>query len=174
MNENEMVKHHMGLVKYVLTWFNDRDNRIVDELNSEGLVGLLKAIRTHDPTKGKFQTYAIICIRNAMIDHLRKEDRWANELIGFNKLGDELPSGDPSAHADLERYQLREAIRDACGITNEREEYVLLNRMLSDNPMSLQAIADEFDTTSTSIKRDEDRLKNLIKENFDYAEWNEC
>lgn len=174
MNENEMVKQHLGLVKYVLTWFNDRDNRIVDELNSEGLIGLLKAIRTHDETKGKFQTFAIICIRNAMIDHLRKEDRWANELIGFNKLGDELPSGDPSAHADLVRYQLNEAIRYACGDMDEREEQVLTYRLLSDDPMSLQELADRFNTTKYSIKRDEDRLQNLIKENFDYASWTNC
>jgi RNA polymerase sigma factor (sigma-70 family) len=174
MNENEMVKQHLGLVKYVLTWFNDRDNRIVDELNSEGLLGLLKAIRTHDETKGKFQTFAIICIRNAMIDHLRKEDRWGNELIGFNKLGDELPSGDPSAHAELERYQLNEAIRDACGKLTEREERVLTQRLLSEDPLTHECLAQYWKTSEASIRRDEARLKSKIKENFDYAKWNEC
>jgi RNA polymerase sigma factor (sigma-70 family) len=127
MNENEQVKKYTPLVKYVLSWYNDRDSRIVDELNSEGFIGLLKAIRTHDDTKGKFETFAITCIKNAMIDHLRKEDRWAKELIGFNEIGEEVASPLPSQEELFDRYEMNNGIREACRPLTARESAVLNN-----------------------------------------------
>jgi RNA polymerase sigma factor (sigma-70 family) len=172
MNENVMVKQYTPLVKYVLSWYKDRDSRIVDELNSEGLIGLLKAIRTHDESKGKFETFAITCIKNAMIDHLRKEDRWAKELIGFNEIGEEVASPLPNQVELYDRYEMNQEIREACGTINDRENFVLTFRMLSEDPMGLEEIAQIYDVSEASIRRDEARLKSRIKENYDYGDGN--
>jgi len=48
-----------------------------DDLNSEARIGLIDAINRYDPSKNvKFETYASIRIRGAIVDYLRKLD-WA-------------------------------------------------------------------------------------------------
>jgi RNA polymerase sigma factor for flagellar operon FliA len=52
-----------------------------DDLNSSGLVGLLQALRSYDPTAGaSFETYARIRVRGAIFDELRRMD-WVPRLI---------------------------------------------------------------------------------------------
>ncbi len=52
-----------------------------DDLNSAGLVGLLQALRSYDPTAGaSFETYARIRVRGAIFDELRRMD-WVPRLI---------------------------------------------------------------------------------------------
>ncbi len=62
----EMVEHNLRLVVSVARWYS---NRVVDcsvpieELISEGHLGLLAAVDTFDPRKGyRFSTYATRCI----------------------------------------------------------------------------------------------------------------
>ena len=51
-----------------------------DDLFQEGMIGLLKAIRTYDNTSSAFQTYASSCVRNSIVSALRKYYR-ANRLV---------------------------------------------------------------------------------------------
>jgi len=52
-----------------------------DDLISEGLIGLLNAIEKYDLQKqAKFKTYAIIRIRGAMLDEIRKT-KWATTVF---------------------------------------------------------------------------------------------
>ena len=52
-----------------------------DDLNSAGLLGLLHALRSFDPTAGaSFETYARIRVRGAIFDELRRMD-WVPRLI---------------------------------------------------------------------------------------------
>ena len=46
-----------------------------DDLFQEGMIGLLKAIRTYDNTSSAFQTYASLCVRRSIISALRKYNR---------------------------------------------------------------------------------------------------
>lgn len=45
-----------------------------DELNSNGHWGLLEAVRTYDPAKGKFEGWAVMTIRNRVTDGQRGSD----------------------------------------------------------------------------------------------------
>ncbi len=47
-----------------------------DDLYSEGLMGLMNAVRTYDESKGaSFSTYVHTCINNRMINSLRRSNR---------------------------------------------------------------------------------------------------
>ena len=44
---------------------------IYDDLFQEGLIGLLKAVRTYDGTSAAFSTYASRCVHNSVVSALR-------------------------------------------------------------------------------------------------------
>jgi RNA polymerase sigma factor for flagellar operon FliA len=67
----------MPLVKYVVGKFAASAPRQYDreELIQSGIFGLIDAIERYDPEKGtKFETYAILRIRGAVLDELRSRD----------------------------------------------------------------------------------------------------
>jgi len=74
---NEIVEHYLNLVGYVA-------NRLAislpphidrDDLFSSGYFGLMNAVERFEPGRGnKFETYAGIRIRGAMLDYLRSRD----------------------------------------------------------------------------------------------------
>lgn len=73
-----------------------------DDIVSEGMIGLIKAADTFDPSKGcKFSTYAASCIRNAMLMYIRKVTKyWAKEVSIFNPIGTDA-DGSQLCYADV-------------------------------------------------------------------------
>lgn len=74
---NELIHHYMYLVQFhverIGSYIPDSFDR--SELKSLGLMGLFDALKKYDPTRNnKFDTYATIRIRGAIMDGLRKED----------------------------------------------------------------------------------------------------
>jgi RNA polymerase sigma factor (sigma-70 family) len=73
-----------------------------DELWSDGALGLLHAIRTHEPERGELEPYARICIRRAIRDGLRSRLRWraaasAAAHVPLDEIGELGQSPDVSA-----------------------------------------------------------------------------
>ncbi len=65
-----LVKYQAGRIKMVVPGFIDEE-----DLVSYGIIGLMDAVNKYDYRKGiKFNTYASIRIRGAIIDHLRELD----------------------------------------------------------------------------------------------------
>jgi|3_EtaG_2_1085321.scaffolds.fasta_scaffold00221_13 RNA polymerase sigma factor for flagellar operon FliA len=76
-SKNKLVEHYFTFVNKIATTLSRKLNGHVSqpELASHGVDGLYKAIENFDVTRGnKFETYAYIRIRGAMLDGLRKED----------------------------------------------------------------------------------------------------
>lgn len=72
-----LLKQHVGLVHHVARQLARRLSTAaeLDELVSAGMVGLIQAADTFDPTRGlTFSTYAVPRIRGAILDDLRKQD----------------------------------------------------------------------------------------------------
>ena len=62
--EEKLIHQNYGLVvSQALCFLND--NNFEDYIQA-GLIGLLKAIRTHDKNKAIFSTFASVCIKNAI------------------------------------------------------------------------------------------------------------
>lgn len=69
-----VVKYHSFLDKYV--GLLNVPVRYKEDFIQEGLIGLLKAVRTYDEEKGfTFSTYAWRCIKNSVISELRRYER---------------------------------------------------------------------------------------------------
>ncbi len=54
-----------------------------DDLLQEGLIGLLKAVRSYDGKSSSFATFASLCIRNAIISGFRKYNRQTNMTVSL-------------------------------------------------------------------------------------------
>jgi RNA polymerase sigma factor for flagellar operon FliA len=77
--EEDSILAHLPLVKWIAYRLAVRlpYNLEIQDLISAGTLGLLQALRDFDPSrKNRFQTYASIRIRGAMLDAIREQD-WA-------------------------------------------------------------------------------------------------
>ncbi len=75
--EEETILEHLPLVKWIAYRLAVRlpYNLEVQDLISAGSLGLLQAMRDFDPSrKNRFQTYASIRVRGAMLDAIREQD----------------------------------------------------------------------------------------------------
>jgi RNA polymerase sigma factor for flagellar operon FliA len=80
---NRLAEHYLPLVAYQAKRMIRRLPASVraDDLTSAGVFGLLAAIDAFDPGRGvKFETYAPLRIRGAMLDELRSTD-WVPRLV---------------------------------------------------------------------------------------------
>lgn len=75
--EAELVERYLPLVRTVVgrMAMSLPSHVDIEDLNSSGLVGLLNAVRNHDPEGGSsFESYARVRIRGAVLDELRRLD----------------------------------------------------------------------------------------------------
>lgn len=71
--ENAVALQYLSLAKSIARSFNMVAD--CDDLTQLGMLGLIRAIRTFKPDgKASFKTYASRCIRNAIVDAVRKHD----------------------------------------------------------------------------------------------------
>jgi len=86
---------------------------------------------------------------------------------GERTQGDVIPSEAPSVEAEVARRELQEraesAIASFRGGLGERELAILDERILSDEPKTLQALGDRFGTTREAVRQAEARLMTRLK-----------
>ena len=83
VDADQLVIQHASLVKRIAYHLKARlpDSVQVDDLVQAGMIGLIEAGRKYDSDQGaRFETYAGIRIRGAMLDELRKND-WAPKSV---------------------------------------------------------------------------------------------
>ena len=97
MTQNKLIEDNMKLVYFTInkhypTYINDED------VTSEGMVGLCKAAKYYDESKGEFSTYAVMCIKNTISNYLVKQ----NSRIKPLSIDYEIPleEGDGSTFGD--------------------------------------------------------------------------
>lgn len=79
--ENEQIIENQGLVISIAKGFPMRE---IDDYIQVGRIGLLKAIRTYNGLKGKFSTYAYVCIKNEMLREYNKNKKHS-KIINMNQ-----------------------------------------------------------------------------------------
>jgi len=70
--EDLQIRKNMGLVRLLAKSFNPPNLDEYDEYVQLGSLGLLKAIRHHDPKRGKLSTLAWRCIVNEISGYVKK------------------------------------------------------------------------------------------------------
>jgi RNA polymerase sporulation-specific sigma factor len=78
--ENDLCKENIGLVQKIARSFYPSKSDL-DDYVQVGMIGLLKAVRSHDPNKGKLSTFAHKCITNELIRYTGKNRIVTEELI---------------------------------------------------------------------------------------------
>jgi RNA polymerase sigma factor for flagellar operon FliA len=88
-NRNEsLIIAHMPMVKRVAIHLKARVPPFMelDELIQVGMVGLIEAARSFDPTKGfEFEHFALSRVRGAILDEVRRQSFLPRSAVAFNK-----------------------------------------------------------------------------------------
>ncbi len=84
--------------------------------------------------------------------------------------GDVMPATGPSVEENVARQELQDKVRAAIdrfrvGL-GDRERAILDERLLSDDPVTLQVIGDRFGTTREAVRQAETRLMSKLKEHL--------
>ena len=85
-NADELVREYLSLVKKIGLHLTARlpDSIELDDLLQVGVIGLIQAGATYDPSRGaSFATYAGIRIKGAMLDEVRRTD-WMPRSVQQN------------------------------------------------------------------------------------------
>lgn len=83
---NELVMHYSYVVKYIVMKMGGMFRGVTDQddLVNEGIVALMEAVERYDAEREvKFETYASIRVKGAVIDYIRKQD-WVPRRVRKN------------------------------------------------------------------------------------------
>lgn len=133
-----------------------------DDLVSEGLMGLLSALRSFSRAKGEFKAFANTCINNRMKTALTSA---ANTLakaedFDFNLLQDEIPE---TVELIIEKEKESEIMRELSGILSKRE-YDVVSLYL--NAYSYKQIANRLGTSIKAVDNALSRARAKLKDNY--------
>jgi RNA polymerase sporulation-specific sigma factor len=173
-----LIERNLRLVVYIARKF-DNTGIWVEDLVSIGTIGLIKAVKTFDPSKKiKLATYASKCIENEILMFLRRSSRtrgevsfdeplnkdWeGNELLLSDVMGTENDIIYRSLEEEVDRVLLRKAMTKLTG----REKRIMDLRFgLRDSRERTQKeVADLLGISQSYISRLEKRIfKRLKKE----------
>lgn len=74
--KNDLIKEHIPLLIHTISNVIGRYINMEDNEYSIGLIALNEAIDKYNPQKGSFSNFAMMIIKNRLIDEIRKENRW--------------------------------------------------------------------------------------------------
>ena len=124
---NEIVLINLELVKIVVGTMRNiyMGYAETDDVVNEGVLALMAAIDGFDVSKGvKFETYATIKIRGAIIDYMRKLDRVPRQV---RKLSRQLDETFAKLNSELGRAPTNDELADAMGFTTEQLARLMAN-----------------------------------------------
>jgi RNA polymerase sigma factor (sigma-70 family) len=165
----ELNKKHLGLIEFQLSTF-DVDQNVEDDLRSAGNFGLLNALRTYPDTgnTAKFETFAVTCIRNAMLDEL-KHISVRNRAITRAPMDEELD--DESVNPEDRVLNKEKAtlawrrVRSILPDLTPRQVWILAHRIhcASEDEETQQEIASRFKCHQSTIQREEKKLYDNLR-----------
>ncbi len=117
--EEQLIARYMGLVKSVARSFFVTGAELErDDLIQAGMLGLVKAARSFDAGgKASFKTYASRCVRNSMVDELRRSSALPSDPLPESTVEDGHPAllwEAISAELSPEELSVLEMYLDAC------------------------------------------------------------
>jgi RNA polymerase sigma factor for flagellar operon FliA len=119
---NEIVLHYMNIVKYAAVstrniYLNYADR---DDIINEAVIGLISAIENFDPEKKvKFETYASVKVRGAIIDYIRRQDIVPRNIRRFAR---DYEAAYSAFYNEFEREPAPFELAEIMGFTTEKFE----------------------------------------------------
>lgn len=94
------IKNNIGLIKKIVKKFKPKDCYEWDEMIQAGRIGIYKAAKTYDPSKGAVTTYIYRSIFWSIYSYLRQKKRENREIVARSRndsddvlLDDYIPIG---------------------------------------------------------------------------------
>ena len=147
---NEIVMRSMHIVRYAVLSTRNMYRKYADDddISNEAVLALMNAVDSFDPNKKvKFDTYASIKVRGAIIDYIRKMDAVPR---GVRKFIREYDSAFSELYAELDREPTREEIAAKLGITPQKLDS-LSSRSAAATTLSFEELLfDGFDIADES------------------------
>ncbi|OTA40727.1 MAG: sporulation sigma factor SigE, partial [Symbiobacterium thermophilum] len=176
--KNTLIERNLRLVVYIARKF-DNTGIWVEDLVSIGTIGLIKAVKTFDPSKRiKLATYASKCIENEILMYLRRASRTRSEVSfdePLNKdwegnellLSDVMGTDSDITYRGLEEEVDRMLLRKAMAKLTGREKRIMELRfgLVDGRERTQKEVADLLGISQSYISRLEKRIfKRLKKE----------
>ena len=117
---NEIVLRYMDVVKYVAVSTRGIYCKYADtdDLVNEGVLALIKAVESYDIHRGiKFETYASIKVKGAIIDFVRSQDWVPRPIRHFGRV---LDTAYNELYSRLDRHPTNQELADHMGISREK------------------------------------------------------
>lgn len=121
---NELVLQYMGLVKKIVNRFKGSYSNFgqLDDMVNQGVLALIDAVERFDPDMGnKFETFATLKVKGAIIDFMRKQD-WVPR--NQRNLSRELDDVYSRLYAEYGTEPTKEQIASEMGITTAHLEKI--------------------------------------------------
>lgn len=153
---DKLICHYLYLIKYVVgkLLITLPPHVKAEDLYSTGVLGLVRAIERYDLTKqNKFDTYALIVIRGAIIDDLRALD-WVPRSV--HKKANQLADAQTALRKKLGREPSDPELAQELGL-NDKEYHTLLVEVRPTLFIPLEtSVGDDSDSVTLSERiRDE-------------------
>lgn len=117
---NDIILRYLELVKVIAVSLRNIYSKYAssDDIINEGVIALIGAIETFDAAKNvKFETYANLKIKGAVIDYVRKQDWVPRQVRHFAK---ELDTAYSALYSQLDRRPTNAEIAEYMGIAEEK------------------------------------------------------
>lgn len=162
---NEIVLKNLGLVRACALSLRNTFIKYgdVDDVVNEGVIALMEAIDSFDPAKGaKFETYASLKVRGAIIDYVRRQDwvprpvrKFARDLdkansILYNQYNRAPTNGELAEYLGMSEDKLLRGMADAANAVTLSFEELLYEDNFENAPTA-------DDGTDSRLLREERR-----------------
>jgi len=165
---DEIIMRYLPLVKFIAgrIFISKLSSVDTDDLTGYGVIGLIDAIAKFDPAKGvKFETYASLRIRGAIIDELRKINWMPRTVITkvskLNEVRENLKS-------KLGREPRSSELAEGLGISLEElrktESYINYLSIISLDEIIFQSDDDDIFLHSTVEDCSSPRPENVLED----------
>jgi len=176
-----LIEHNLRLVAHIAKKFAGSGIE-QDDLVAIGSIGLIKAVRTYDASRGNhLATYAARCIENEIRMTLRSIRRQQNEIslqepIGTDKEGNQISLADilGSDGEDIVEQvdfsmRLAQLLRQIDLMLSKRERAVIIMRygINGQPPMPQKDVAKQLNISRSYVSRIEKKALLKLKEYFD-------
>ena len=178
---SQLIEQNTTLIRAVATQFAKHHSNTIlscDDYEQEGRIALLDAAKRYCPEKGKFQTYATIILRTAMLDALRQVHPEVSTIsLEENQAAVEaMQSGNPALSRDIyhkspEHLYLNKekllALYDTMNRWSLRDAAWVRHRFGFDGePCALAAAARDYGLSISRARRIEDEALRHIRKNL--------
>jgi len=177
--EEKLIKHNLRLVAHIAGKYKGQYD--ADDLISIGSIGLLKAVKKYDYTKGNnFSTFASRCIENEILMMFRVEKKHSQTLsfedkIGMDKDGNEVNLFDviqsnENVELNAEKIMLKKTMQNLVSSYLSDREQRIINMRFGLNgyfPHTQKEVAKKMNITRSYVSRLEKKALEILREHMD-------